>query len=230
MQKFFKLHWLNNDTPFSKTYDDIYFSKESGLEESKYVFLDGNDLSNRWQDLTKNFCIIETGFGTGLNFLNCLRLYKSQTRKFKLYFYSIEKYPLIPQDIKHSLSVYTELEKYTAQLIDLYDGNNIVGNILSMDFGGIELKILIGDIKDVIFQVDIKADAWFLDGFAPSKNPDMWSSQLYSNMAALTNPKGSFATYTSSGMVRKGLTEHGFLVSKAKGFGNKRHMLKGFLP
>lgn len=220
------LTW-NNGVPTSNIYGDIYFSRENGLEETIYVFLDGNNLPQRWRELDYDFHIIETGFGTGLNFFASLLLWNTCANKVKLHYTAIEKHPLTIDDIKRAISSYPQFDSYLEEFSTQYPAtpNNLSKLVLSNET--VQLTLLWGDVNEVISTITHKAHAWFLDGFSPSKNPDMWSDTLYKSMHKLTEKNGTFATFTASGNVRRGLQENGFSVRKIPGYGQKRHILAG---
>lgn len=216
----------------STLYDDIYFSKEGGLDESEYVFLQGNHLQERFQQLKENdnFTIIETGFGTGLNFLAAWQCWDCYApHKATLSFCSVEKYPLPLEHIKEALSAYSPLASYKEDFFATYatlleDGYAEFAN------GMVKLHITFDDISKLepaLKKQNIIADAWFLDGFAPKNNPDMWQDILFKTMANHTTPDGTVATFTAAGFVKRALASAGFVVEKRKGFGKKREMLTG---
>ncbi len=217
------------DVPRSKQFDDVYFSKQDGLAESRYVFLGGNDLPDAWNN-KEHFTICESGFGTGLNFLAVLKLWLESDagqRPASLHFISFEKYPLDKEFIENALLRWGELKEVLAKLLAIYpvDLSNGIYELSVMD--GVRLTLIFGDINDEIPLLDTKVDCWFLDGFKPSSNPDMWSNLLFENMARLSNNGASFATFTAAGFVRRGLEAVGFNVRKIRGFGNKREMCVG---
>ncbi len=222
-----KLHW-NDKQPFSAEYQDIYFSTDNGLQETEYVFLQGNDLASRWQSAnTQNFTIIETGFGTGLNFLCAAGLWlKNNSRQATLHFISVEKHPLTEEDMTAALDLWPELKDLSAPLLTQYPAL-INGQTIALYDHSIKLTLLIGDATEQFGQIDNQADAWFLDGFSPAKNPSMWHPPLFEQMARLSHSQTTFATFTSAGIVRRGLTAAGFDVNKRAGFGKKREMIYG---
>jgi tRNA 5-methylaminomethyl-2-thiouridine biosynthesis bifunctional protein len=203
------IEWRNNQ-PYASTFQDVYFSSDDGLAETDYVFLQGNQLLQRWQSLSSDtFTIIETGFGTGLNFLCAAQLWlENAPSHASLQFYSVEKYPI---DLANK------------QYAKLLNGTEIV----TLFNNRVTLHLLIGEATEQLATIQQPADAWFLDGFAPSKNPDMWQASLFAQMAKLSNQSTTFATFTSAGDVRRGLTAAGFTVYKRTGFGKKREMLHG---
>ncbi|MEM9469064.1 MAG: tRNA (5-methylaminomethyl-2-thiouridine)(34)-methyltransferase MnmD [Pseudomonadota bacterium] len=217
--------------PTSKQFDDIYFSAQDGLAETHHVFLQGNDLPQFWQEArfyNTSFCIAETGFGTGLNFLAAWKLFEESAASHQtLDFVSFEQYPLSPGEIDEALKPWDEqLGKYKKQLLEQYpirvEGfHRIVFN------KNIVLTLIFGDMNEYIGELDAQVDCWFLDGFTPAKNPQMWSDTLYQNMDRLSYDGSRFATFTAAGDVKRGLENAGFAVKKTEGFGRKRDMLVG---
>lgn len=218
--------------PYSNQFEDVYFSSENGLLETEYVFLEANQLSQRWlNDDLNTFTIIETGFGTGLNFLSVAALWQLNAPKHaKLHFISIEKYPLTAEQLTQALAAWPSLAPLSTQLINAYAAINLKQYPQKISFEplpNIQLTLHLDDVNHCIDNITEKADAWFLDGFAPSKNPDMWSTTLFHHMARLSYIETTFATFTCAGIVKRGLKQAGFKVSKYPGFGKKREMLIG---
>lgn len=228
-----KIEWPNGQ-PFASTFQDVYFSSDNGLLETEYVFLQGNALSTRWQELSTNtFTIAETGFGTGLNFLCAAKTWLATAPKHAvLRFISVEKYPLSLPDITTALQLWPELNDFSAPLLAQYGrALNEAVPIMLYDHR-VQLCLLIGDATNCLKSINstptnTPVDAWFLDGFSPAKNPDMWQPGLFEAMAKLSNQQTTFSTFTSAGAVRRGLVASGFSVSKRSGFGKKREMLYG---
>lgn len=218
------LTWLDN-IPFSEPFSDVYFSKENGLEETRYVFLAGNRLAERWPH-SNHFTIIETGFGTGLNFLAAAELWlQTAPANAILHYHSIERYPLPDHDITRALSSWPALAPLAQ---DMMKGYSPTGDQCRFTVTGrIHTTLYFAPMVDVLPTLAVTPDAWFLDGFAPAKNPDMWNDTLYTQMQRLSRSGTSFATFTAAGIVKRGLTAHGFTVTKTKGFGHKRDMLVG---
>ncbi|MDO6695328.1 bifunctional tRNA (5-methylaminomethyl-2-thiouridine)(34)-methyltransferase MnmD/FAD-dependent 5-carboxymethylaminomethyl-2-thiouridine(34) oxidoreductase MnmC [Aliiglaciecola sp. 3_MG-2023] len=225
-------------TPVAEDFDDVYFSNHNGLEESRYVFLKNNQLPERWTTHNqRSFVIAETGFGTGLNFLAVWQLFEqycqSSTAPFPecLHFISCEKFPIPKADLITALDKWPELKHYAMQLTEHYPDLVAGCHRLSFAQGRVILDLWLGEATEVFASMHNQpqglVDAWFLDGFAPSKNPEMWNSSLYQQMARLSKQGASFATFTAAGIVKRGLAEQGFDVKKAKGFGRKRDMLVG---
>lgn len=222
------LLWRDNQ-PYSAEYGDIYFSSDSGLEETRHVFLQHNRLQERWQALhAPHFTIAETGFGTGLNFLCAWELWrKSATQDARLHFISVEKYPLSAGELQQALALWPQLAELSSALLQQYRMLAPGWHRLEFDQGRVCLTLIIGDAQECLPQIKAGVDAWFLDGFAPAKNPEMWQPALFTQMARLCNDGATFATFTSAGMVKRGLQEAGFEVRKTAGFGRKREMLCG---
>ncbi len=232
------LSWNEQGTPVSQQFDDVYFSNQNGLLETRYVFLQGNRLESRWKTWQKSvFIVAETGFGTGLNFLALWQAFIDFRRENpdsvlkRLHFISFEKFPLRVDDLTAAHQHWPELAAFSAELRArwpmLLPGCHRV--LLAEEH--ITLDLWFGDVNECIPALPAalhgKIDAWFLDGFAPAKNPDMWTDALFRAMASLAAPGGTFATFTAAGFVRRGLQQAGFLVERIKGFGHKREMLAG---
>ncbi|MEH6492988.1 bifunctional tRNA (5-methylaminomethyl-2-thiouridine)(34)-methyltransferase MnmD/FAD-dependent 5-carboxymethylaminomethyl-2-thiouridine(34) oxidoreductase MnmC [Halopseudomonas sp.] len=227
-----ELDWIDGGQPFSTRFSDVYFSRDAGLDETRHVFLQHNRLPERWAQLTtgSRFCIAETGFGTGLNFLAAWQLWDQVAPiDAQLHVVSTEKYPLTPQDLCKALALWPELATWTQQLLQQYRGLTPGWQHFSFAEGRVTLTLLIGDLFDTLPHLDAQVDAWFLDGFAPAKNPDMWQPALFQRMAELSTAQATVATFTSVGNVRRGLQAAGFSMRKVKGFGRKREMLCGSL-
>lgn len=222
------LEWRDNQ-PYASSFQDVYFSSDNGLAETDYVFLQGNHLSERWLSLkTSTFTIIETGFGTGLNFLCAVqRWLEHAPTNAVLHFYSIEKYPLTLEHMRQALLYWPQLNAISQPFLTQYE--HFLSSLSTMTLFNerVKLYLLIGDVSEQLEQVQQQADAWFLDGFAPSKNPEMWQTTLFTQMASLSNRDTTLATFTSAGDVRRGLLAAGFAVNKRAGFGKKREMLHG---
>jgi len=226
-----QIDW-QQDTPVSRTFDDIYFNKAGGLAETEYVFLGGNDLLIRWQALgsASQFAIGETGFGTGLNFL-CTRQHWLQTAPAdaRLHYISCERYPLSREDLRQALGHWPEFSDGAQQLLTGWPPACRGIFTLAFDGGRIQLTLLFGDAAEMLAQCNAEVDCWFLDGFAPSRNPEMWTEQLFQQLARHSRTGTSLATFTAAGVVRRGLEAAGFAIAKRPGFGRKREMLTGQL-
>lgn len=213
--------------PKSIEFDDLYFSADDGLAESKFVFLDGNKLPETWLK-TDRFVICETGFGTGLNFLSAWKLFEETAGPHQsLDFISFEKYPLDAEKIGLYLQPWLgffggRLQKLVSHYPPKISGfHRIVLN------ERVTLTLIFDDINDAIPKLVADVDVWFLDGFKPSTNPDMWSDTVMENMARLSHKGTRLATFTAAGKVRRGLIAAGFSVEKVAGFGRKREMITG---
>lgn len=220
--------------PYSTRFDDVYFSTDAehpqqGIAETDYVFLQHNQLESRWKHLTNpSFTIAETGFGTGLNFLCACKLWlETAPSHARLHFVSIEKYPLTRLEMQQAHRSWPDLQVLSQALLAQYHRLCAGVQRLPLFSGRVLLTLAIGDIASQLPQLNAAIDAWFLDGFSPAKNPDMWQPVLYEQMARLSHYNTTFATFTSAGFVRRGLAEQGFIAHKAAGFGRKREMLFG---
>lgn len=227
-----QVHYNDAGTPVSDLFGDIYFSDNGGLEETDYVFLHKNQLPERWFTHPRPFFhIAETGFGTGLNFLLTwlrFRQYKTQsTTCQRLYFSSFEKYPFSKPDLIKALAAWPQLAELSRLLIESYPVALPGPHRMMFDEGSVVLDLWLGDVNELLPQVPDhnKVDAWFLDGFAPSKNPDMWQQNLFDQMFRLSHSTTTISTFTCAGFVRRGLNEAGFCAQKTKGHGQKREML-----
>lgn len=225
-----QLDWDDQGQPLSRTFGDVYFSRASGLEETRHVFLAHNRLAERCAALPAGgrLSIGETGFGTGLNFLCAWQLFeRSAPADARLHFVSVEKYPLTRADLGRALALWPELEPWAAQLLAQYHAVHAGFQRFVFAGGRVVLTLLVGDVLDCLPQLDAAIDAWFLDGFSPAKNPQMWTPELFAQLARLSAPGATLATFTCAGFVRRGLLEAGFAMAKVKGFGHKREMLAG---
>ncbi|MCM2679238.1 bifunctional tRNA (5-methylaminomethyl-2-thiouridine)(34)-methyltransferase MnmD/FAD-dependent 5-carboxymethylaminomethyl-2-thiouridine(34) oxidoreductase MnmC [Echinimonas agarilytica] len=236
------LHFNADGTPVADDFDDVYFSNDDGLAETQYVFLAGNQLLKRWRAHTCSvFTVAETGFGSGMNFLALRQAFddflvtQSNRNACRLHFITFEKYPMTLDALEQSHQQFPSLCNYAQALRAQYPEHPIPGcHRLEFDQGRITLDLWFGDANDILPELSTAnhgiVDAWFLDGFAPSKNPDMWSSTLFKHMFRLAKPYATVATFTAAGFVRRGLAEAGFEVSKISGYGNKRDMTVATKP
>ncbi len=221
-----EISWRDG-TPFSSAFGDCYFSRDSGIDESEYVFLQNNRLPARWLQST-GFTIAETGFGTGLNFLVTLkRWHETAPPGAHLHFISVEKFPLTRADLQSVHSLWPDLQRYSVELLQEYPEPVYGYHRLEFHKWRVTLTLMLGDVLDMYRNLEARVDAWFLDGFAPAKNRVMWSRDLFGQIARLSHDGTTFSTFTSAGVVRRGLASCGFAVSKVAGFGRKREMLCG---
>lgn len=244
--------WQENGAPYSSRFADIYFSRQGGLEETEHVFIAANRLQERWQQLdaalTTNvsdesanatqrcFTIAELGLGTGLNFLCCWRAWQQlQPKRLRLHYIACEKFPMQTSVLKQALASWPELENFSLSLLKVYPDHSPGYHRLqlrSQDGGSaVTLDLYYGDASELLaaqpLRERVKVDAWFLDGFAPRVNPDMWSPPLLATLARLSRPGTTLSTYSVAGQVVRDLQGSGFQVSKQPGFGQKRQMLHG---
>jgi len=247
--------WDTNGQPISSQFGDVYFAKNSGIDESRFVFLQHNGLPERWQQLENSavFTIAETGFGTGLNFLAAWQMWRDHApTEATLHFISVEKFPLSRTDLGRALQLWPELKDLAAALLEQYPPVDARGQH-RLNFGKIHLTLIFADaiqgfsqllpitkpglqmlaagfspyVKTEASIAKGQVDAWFLDGFAPAKNPDLWTDDLFNLMARLSHSGSTFATFTAAGAVKRGLAAAGFAVAKVAGYGTKRDMLRG---
>ncbi|MDO6564005.1 bifunctional tRNA (5-methylaminomethyl-2-thiouridine)(34)-methyltransferase MnmD/FAD-dependent 5-carboxymethylaminomethyl-2-thiouridine(34) oxidoreductase MnmC [Amphritea sp. 1_MG-2023] len=217
----------NDHLPYSVQHEDIYFSTENGLEETNHVFLESNQLRERFAT-ADSFTIAETGFGTGLNFLATWQLFREQApASARLHFVSVEKYPIATDDLIKALALWPALSMFSEQLIVQYPSPVPGFHQLSFDQGRVTLTLMLGDAVDCYRQLDAIVDAWFFDGFTPFRNPDMWRPELFEQVGRLSQQGTTFSTFTCAGVARRGLRDVGFNVETVTGFGRKREMLIG---
>jgi tRNA 5-methylaminomethyl-2-thiouridine biosynthesis bifunctional protein len=225
-----ELDWTLRSDPYSRSFDDIYYAEEGGLEESRYVFLEQNSLSSQFETTTQ-FCIGELGFGTSLNFLATFDLWNRSKRQpnATLHYVSCEKFPLSHEQIRKALDRWPEIARLKETLLSKYSELARGFSRIRFEEERVVLTLLIGDSCETLRNFEGSMNAWFLDGFSPRKNPEMWSEGLMREVAAHSQPGATFATYTAAGHVRRSLEAAGFETQKFKGFGRKREMLKGRL-
>ena len=225
-----QLDWDDQGRPHSRVFDDVYFSDTAGLEETRYVFIEQNALKERFAALRANgqMVIGETGFGTGLNFLCAWQLFEQTAQPdARLHFISVEKYPLTRDDLHRALALWPQLSDVSEQLLAAYFAIHPGFQALTLGNGRVTLTLLIGDVLEQLSQLDAQVDAWFLDGFAPAKNPDMWTPELFAQLARLAAPDATISTFTSTGWVRRALNEAGFKMRRTPGIGHKWEILRG---
>jgi tRNA U34 5-methylaminomethyl-2-thiouridine-forming methyltransferase MnmC len=211
--------WRAGGVPVSRRFDDPYFAVTDGLAETRHVFLGGNDLPARFQP---GFNVAELGFGTGLNALAAWEAWQASGQAGDLRFTSFEAFPLEATAMARALDAWPALGDRAAALVAAW-----AGGARDIRLPGLRLHVVDGDARVTLPAWEGMADAWFLDGFAPSRNPEMWEAGLLAAVAHRTAPGGTFATYSAAGSVRARLAEAGFAVSRVPGFGRKRHMTRG---
>lgn len=226
-----KIVWGENNTPISIDYDDVYFNPVDGFKEAHHVFVQKNDLLTRFESST-DFTIAETGFGTGLNFLVTLELWLANNPNGRLHYIAFEKYPPLPETILQALVAFPSLKRFTDALLAVYPDRIAGWHQVSLFDQRVQLTLWFGDAIAGLTELNprqTQINAWFLDGFTPSKNPEMWQPALYQNMARLSNEATTFATFTSASEVRQELAKMGFEVRKYDGFRYKKEMCAGRL-
>ncbi|WP_110666798.1 bifunctional tRNA (5-methylaminomethyl-2-thiouridine)(34)-methyltransferase MnmD/FAD-dependent 5-carboxymethylaminomethyl-2-thiouridine(34) oxidoreductase MnmC [Salinicola halophilus] len=230
-----ELEWrrdaADREAPFSARYDDVYFSREDGREESRFVFLAHNRLAERlaaWPS-SRAFVVGETGFGSGLNMLLAWECFdRHAPASARLHLISTEKHPMGRDSLARIWQSWPDLAARAQTLIAQWPHAVAGIHRLRLD-ARVTLDLHIGDAAESLAALDGQVDAWFLDGFAPAKNPDMWHAGLFRAMAAASHGETTFATFTCAGFVRRGLADAGFRWRKVPGFGRKREMLCGEL-
>ncbi|KZL16933.1 tRNA (5-methylaminomethyl-2-thiouridine)(34)-methyltransferase MnmD [Pseudovibrio sp. Ad26] len=220
-----KLEWDDANVPYASQFGDTYYSKAGGLGETRYVFLQGNQLPERWVD-AQSFTIAELGFGTGLNFLATLELLLSlpEAERAKLTYVSFELYPMEAAEIEKALSQWPEIKELKDKLLAAWKPQP-GWNPITID--GVRLLLGVGDAREMLPTLSIPVDAWFLDGFNPARNPELWGRDLMLAVGEKTAIGGTFGTYTAAGWVRRNLQTAGFEVERIKGYGTKRQMMVG---
>lgn len=215
-------------------YRDGYFTLGDGLAETTHVFLNGNRLAERFAALSPGdrFTVGETGFGTGLNLLACWRLFdQAAPPGATLRFVSVEHEPLPTETIRQALGPWPELSYRIELFLKVYTPPPVGGHSVMLGDGRAELVLLVGEAAEALARWQEPADAWFLDGFAPARNPAMWSEAVFAHVARLSHATPgrptTLATYTAAGFVRRGLAAVGFELAKQPGFGKKRDMTAG---
>ncbi len=213
------LDW-RDAVPVSDRFDDPFYSLENGLAETRHVFLDGCGLPGRFRD---GFRVAELGFGTGLNLLACLALWRESGAKGRLHFTTFEAYPLAPADMVRAQEGFPELADLAEELAPFWGQARFT-------LPDLAFEMVVGDARETLPAWEGAADAWFLDGFSPAKNPELWGEPLMAEVAAHTVPGGRLATYTAAGHVRRALQAAGLVVARTPGYGRKRHMTQARKP
>ncbi|WP_299261483.1 bifunctional tRNA (5-methylaminomethyl-2-thiouridine)(34)-methyltransferase MnmD/FAD-dependent 5-carboxymethylaminomethyl-2-thiouridine(34) oxidoreductase MnmC [uncultured Kushneria sp.] len=227
-----QLHWRDDNAPEAVDYGDVYFSREDGRRETEHVFLNGNHLTVRWQDWphARPFVIGETGFGSGLNVLCAAHAFLAKAPdSARLHVISTEQHPFTREDLARALGHHEDFAELVSALIEQWPPTLRGIHRLTLH-ERVTLDLHFGDAAESLEQLEGRVDAWFLDGFAPSKNPAMWSETLFAALAGASREGTTFATFTCAGVVKRGLRQAGFEIRKVPGFGRKREMLSGHMP
>jgi tRNA U34 5-methylaminomethyl-2-thiouridine-forming methyltransferase MnmC len=214
-----EIEWRDG-VPVSTRFADPYYSLDDGLAETRHVFLRGNNLPER---LRPGFHVAELGIGTGLNLLALLNLVR-ETGRGPVRYTGFEAYPLSASDIRAALAAFPEVTEDAEALASAWETAG------PFDTPEVKATFILGDARDTLQSWPGKADAWFLDGFAPARNPELWEPALLAEVARHTEQGGTAATYSAAGDVRRGLAAAGFTVERRPGYGRKRHMSVARLP
>ena len=223
------LGWTGG-VPAAPDFGDHYYSQEDGLAESRAVFLRGCGLPGAWRD-RKHFTVGELGFGSGLNFLALWDLWRrARPAGARLHFVSVEGFPMDAAEARRAHSAWPELADLSARLTGRWPPSDPGAHFRRVDDDGVFLTVFHAPAAEALSEMDLAADAWFLDGFAPSRNPQMWSPEIMRAVAQCSAPGARAATFTVAGAVRRALGEAGFTVEKKPGHGRKRERLEACLP
>ena len=213
-------------TPYSALYDDVYHAAQGGLEQARHVFLAGNDLPARWHG-AERFVILETGFGLGLNFLVTRQAWRESQAGGRLHFVSVEKHPFRRADLAALLATWSELAELAAELLRQWPPPVAGFHRMHFDHGRVTLTLLLGDAEALLPHLAATIDAVYLDGFAPAKNPELWSPALLGVITRLCRNQASLASWSVAGTVRHALESLGWRLQRCPGFATKRQMLTG---
>lgn len=226
----YNIYFDENNIPISNIFNDSYYSKSDGLLEAQTVFLAACGLPNNWHD-NSNYVIAELGFGTALNFLATMKMWtENKPENSHLHFVSFEQFPLDAEIAKTAHENWPEILEYSEKLIKLWPAPILGIQRIEFKDMNISLTLVVGDANETMKSMDFKADCWFLDGFAPSRNPELWSKKIFYNIKRLSKPQVRIGTYTVAGLVRNNLADTGFEFEKKEGFANKRERLEAWLP
>jgi tRNA 5-methylaminomethyl-2-thiouridine biosynthesis bifunctional protein len=221
------IEWKDNGTPYSCHFGDVYYSTSGGREESEYVFLEQNQIPEIWRK-ESDFTIGELGFGTGLNFLLTLqRWHVSHPPSAWLNYFTFEKFLVPVKDFRRANQKWSDLKSYVEEIVRAYPPSLEGLYCLELAEFNTRLVIGIGEALTRLKEVEGKFDAWYFDGFSPQKNPDLWSSDIFNEVARLSRAGTTFSSFSAAGAVRRNLDCSGFRVEKIKGYGNKRESIKG---
>jgi tRNA 5-methylaminomethyl-2-thiouridine biosynthesis bifunctional protein len=223
-----RLSLAPDGTPLSEIYGDVYHSAAGGHAQARHVFLAGNGLPARWQE-RDSFTLLETGFGLGLNFLATWLTWRNDPRRCRiLRFISLEKHPFAAGDLATAHAAWPEFAELSGLLCARWPKLVAGEHRIELDGGGVEFRLVLGDATETLPLLNETVDAFYLDGFSPAKNPDLWSPLICRNLARLARPGATLATWSVAGCVRQALSDAGFVVEKHPGFAEKRQMLVGY--
>ncbi len=226
-----RLEFSPDGTPRSSVYGDVYHSAHGGPAQARHVFLAGNDLPGRWAG-RDHFTLLETGFGLGLNFLaTWVAWVTDSARCAQLHFVSVEKHPFHAADLARAhadwFATWPEAAPLSAQLCAAWPALTPGEHTLELAGGALRLTLWFGDACTVLPTLDLAADALYLDGFSPARNPELWSPEICAALARCAAPGASLATWSVAGGVRRALDAAGFALERRPGFSGKREMLVG---
>lgn len=222
-----RLEFTPDGTPFSTAFGDIYHSPHGGPAQARHVFLAGNELPQRWQG-RQRFVILETGFGLGLNFLATWQAWRDDPQRCRrLHFVSVEKHPFTAADLAIAQRAWPEFAALAAQLQQRWPPLAPGLHRLYFEDGQLVLTVLFGDAATQLGSIDASVDAYYLDGFSPAKNPELWTPQLCKGLARMAAPGATLATWSVAGEVRAALAAAEFDLKKRPGFAGKWQMLTG---
>lgn len=220
----------DDGTPVSPVYGDVYHSAAGGHAQARHVFMAGNGLPTRWQG-KERFVILETGFGLGINFLATWLAWRNDPRRSAvLHFVSLEKHPFTADDLARAHRSLPEFAALSGELVERWPARDSLRageQRIVLAAGQVTLHLVLGDAATLLPTLDVAADAFYLDGFSPAKNPALWSPELCRSLFRLAAPGATLATWSVAGAVRRALTDAGFSVEKRPGFADKRQMLVG---
>ena len=217
---FLEIYWDENGQLKTARYQDIFFSR-NGIAEASHVFIVGNNLPENFKS---GFHIGELGFGTGLNLFTTLRLWRKWNPNEMLRFTSFEIDPLPGRVMAKALDEFDKIRSIAHEFLAHWDKGETIIKLPNLEF-----ELIVGDVRNTILTFDQKVDCWYLDGFSPKTNPEMWESNLCKNLADRTRSGGTISSFTSAGQVRENLKAAGFEITRVPGFGKKKHMIKGKL-
>ena len=211
-----ELEWRDGAVPVSTRFDDPYFSLDNGLAETRHVFLDGNGLPGRF---APGFHIAELGFGTGLNLAAAIMAWREAGVDGALRFTSFEAFPMAASEMERALAVFPGAVEAMLPVLA-----GLAGGAVAVETPDVQFQLVTGDARATLPDWQGQADAWFLDGFAPARNPELWEDALLAEVGRHTREGGTAATYSAAGAIRRGLADAGFEVERVPGYGRKRHM------